>query len=364
MRRMSEVAVLVLAAAGMASAAAPTKAVAVLRPTQGSTAEGKATFTHTEKGMNVSVHLTGLTPGKHAFQIHEWGDCSAPDGASAGGHFNPGGEPHAGPTDAHRHTGDMGNLEANASGVADLEYTDARATFEGANSILGHGAPRSRRRGRLHDPAHRKRGGPPRVRHRWRREGRLGRYGFHARALGADRHPRRAGDQHVRPGRGPPGRSALARRLERRLDLAEQELVALRPRLDRLGNIIDDVSHLTEGAATHLPRVITALEGGIEQIRGLASLGAFFLAKPCVPWVPRSPCGRDSAVRRGRIGSFAPPGSLRRQPRFPEADLGGLAPPLPDVARGEGLKRSRWLRGARARIAASRGARNDRQSGG
>jgi hypothetical protein len=75
----------------------------------------------------------------------------------------------------------------------------------------------------------------------------------------------------------------VLRRLERRLDLAEQELVALRPRLDRLGSIIDDVSHLTEGAATHLPRLVTALEGGIEQVRGLASLGAFFLLKPLRP---------------------------------------------------------------------------------
>jgi Cu-Zn family superoxide dismutase len=128
-----------LSVAGLASAAASNTAVAVLRPTQGNTVEGKATFTTTDTGTRVRVHLTGLTPGKHAFHIHEKGDCSAPDAASAGGHFNPSSEPHAAPTDAHRHTGDLGNLEANKDGVADLDYTDPRASLDGANSILGKG---------------------------------------------------------------------------------------------------------------------------------------------------------------------------------------------------------------------------------
>jgi len=128
-----------LTLAGYVSAAASSNAVAVLHPTQGNSVEGKATFTSTETGTRVRVHLTGLTPGKHAFHIHEKGDCSAPDAASAGGHFNPSSEPHAAPTDAHRHTGDLGNLEANKDGVADLDYTDPRASLDGPNSILGKG---------------------------------------------------------------------------------------------------------------------------------------------------------------------------------------------------------------------------------
>ena len=89
-------------------AGGPTKAVAVVQPTQGSSVEGQVTFTQVEGGVKVSVRLRGLTPGRHGFHIHEYGDCSAPDGTSAGGHFNPTGEPHAGPADARRHTGEQG----------------------------------------------------------------------------------------------------------------------------------------------------------------------------------------------------------------------------------------------------------------
>ncbi len=130
----------VLAASAVAAGAAPvTKAVAVLSPTQGSAVGGKVTFTKVEGGVKVSIHVTGLKEGAHGFHIHEFGDCSAPDGASAGGHFNPTGEPHASPKDAQRHTGDLGNIEANKEGVATAEYVDARASFDGNNNILGRG---------------------------------------------------------------------------------------------------------------------------------------------------------------------------------------------------------------------------------
>lgn len=125
--------------AGTVAAATPSKAVATLHPTQGSGVEGKVSFVKVEAGVKLSLEAKGLTPGKHGFHIHEFGDCSAPDATSAGGHFNPGGDPHAGPLDPAHHTGDLGNLEADAAGVAKLEYVDAKMSFEGANSILGRG---------------------------------------------------------------------------------------------------------------------------------------------------------------------------------------------------------------------------------
>jgi Cu-Zn family superoxide dismutase len=131
--------VIVFASAAVASAAPVTKATAVLSPTSGSTVAGKVTFSKAEGGVKVSVALSGLKEGSHGFHIHEFGDCSAPDGASAGGHFNPSGEAHAGPKDAARHTGDLGNVEAGKDGTATLEYVDAKAAFDGANSILGRG---------------------------------------------------------------------------------------------------------------------------------------------------------------------------------------------------------------------------------
>jgi len=39
--------------------------------------------------------------------------------------------------DMSRHMGDMGNLEADESGKAHLEYTDAVIRLNGPNSILG-----------------------------------------------------------------------------------------------------------------------------------------------------------------------------------------------------------------------------------
>jgi len=103
---------------------APLKAVAVLHPTAGSKVSGTVTFAEEADGVRVRAEIIGLTPGNHGFHIHEFGDCSAADASSAGAHFNPTNNPHAGPDAAERHVGDMGNVEADASGKATLEYVD------------------------------------------------------------------------------------------------------------------------------------------------------------------------------------------------------------------------------------------------
>lgn len=115
------------------------KAICLLYPASGSTVSGTVTFTKTDKGMVVVADITGLTPGKHGFHIHEFGDCSAPDAMSAGGHFNPDMNKHGGLMDKDRHEGDMGNITADAKGVAHLEITDTMLSFEGKNSIIGRG---------------------------------------------------------------------------------------------------------------------------------------------------------------------------------------------------------------------------------
>jgi superoxide dismutase, Cu-Zn family len=108
------VAVVVLAAIGCAKAPGLT-ATAVMEPRSGSNVSGTVTFEETGEGtVRVVVDLEGVPEGPHGFHIHEIGDCSAPDGSSAGGHYNPKGTPHAGPHDLHRHAGDMGNLVAGA----------------------------------------------------------------------------------------------------------------------------------------------------------------------------------------------------------------------------------------------------------
>jgi Cu-Zn family superoxide dismutase len=103
---------------------APLKAVAVLHPIGGNKVSGTVTFTEVADGVQVHAEITGLAPGNHGFHVHEFGDCSAADASSAGAHFNPTNKPHAGPDAAERHVGDMGNVEADASGKAKLEYVD------------------------------------------------------------------------------------------------------------------------------------------------------------------------------------------------------------------------------------------------
>ena len=116
-----------------------TKAICILYPTQGNKVNGIITFTLTENKIHVTGDIHGLTKGKHGFHIHEFGDCSAPDGSSAGGHFNPDKMEHAGPMSPMRHEGDMGNIEADANGNVHLDYMDAMISFEGKNSIIGRG---------------------------------------------------------------------------------------------------------------------------------------------------------------------------------------------------------------------------------
>jgi Cu-Zn family superoxide dismutase len=114
-----------------------TKAVAVIHPLQQSGVQGVVTFIQERNGVRVIADITGLSPGKHGFHIHEFGDGTAQDGLSLGGHFNPGSTIHGGPDDQERHLGDLGNLEADKSGRAKYNRLDTRIALQGRNSIIG-----------------------------------------------------------------------------------------------------------------------------------------------------------------------------------------------------------------------------------
>ena len=132
------ISLLAVVAAPFARADDAQKAVAVLNPTANSKVAGMVTFTKSGDEVKVVADLTGLTPGKHGFHIHEFGDCSAPDATSAGGHFNPAKHQHGAPDANERHAGDLGNIEADASGKAHLELTDKVMKLAGAETIVGH----------------------------------------------------------------------------------------------------------------------------------------------------------------------------------------------------------------------------------
>ncbi len=106
----------------------------------GSKLSGKATLTETEGGVHVLLSVEGVTPGgDHGAHVHEKGDCSAPDGASAGGHFNPQANEHALPSVAKRHLGDLGNLTIGKDGKGSIDITIPGANLKAGdlNSFAG-----------------------------------------------------------------------------------------------------------------------------------------------------------------------------------------------------------------------------------
>ena len=134
------VGVLVLGAGSLGlSAQAPpaAKATVKLAPTANQTARGEVTFTAESGGVHVVGSFSGLVYGEHGFHVHEKGDCSAPDGTSAGGHFNPATQPHAAREATARHVGDLGNLKADPYGLARVDFVDKTLSLSGPNSIIG-----------------------------------------------------------------------------------------------------------------------------------------------------------------------------------------------------------------------------------
>ncbi len=119
----------------------PSPVVALLQPTAGNTVSGEVEFIpEPDGGVRVVAKVVGLHGDLHGFHVHERGDCSARDGTSAGGHFNPDGSPHGSPlTDsAGRHVGDLGNLAPDPStGIAAYDRVDEQLSLSGPRSIVG-----------------------------------------------------------------------------------------------------------------------------------------------------------------------------------------------------------------------------------
>jgi len=131
----------VMTQASPSAAAATTvsgSATARLAATQGNKVTGTVTFEPAGDGLHVTAHIEGLTPGEHGFHLHQNGDCSAPDGSSAGDHWNPTQQPHGAPDAPQHHSGDLGNITADASGMAHVDKTVHGVGFSGMQSVIGH----------------------------------------------------------------------------------------------------------------------------------------------------------------------------------------------------------------------------------
>lgn len=125
------------------SAPAPTEhdAVANLASASGSLVSGRLqVMTMGANAVHIAGDVGGLAPGSsHGFHVHEKGDCSAADATSAGGHFNPSGNPHGRMDAGPHHAGDIDNIVANAQGVARVNMHVPGVTLGtgAANDIAG-----------------------------------------------------------------------------------------------------------------------------------------------------------------------------------------------------------------------------------
>jgi len=96
----------------------------MLEPKSDSNVKGEVIFTEDDGEVDMVAVLSGLSEGEHAIHIHQTADCTAADGSSAGGHWNPTNEPHGkwGASEGY-HKGDIGNFTADAEGNAKVEFS-------------------------------------------------------------------------------------------------------------------------------------------------------------------------------------------------------------------------------------------------
>lgn len=118
-------------------------ASALLQARSGSQVAGNVLLTQDGSRLRIEVTASNVSPGEHGFHIHEVGDCSAPDAASAKGHYNPGGKRHGHHDKAERHAGDLPNLVADAAGnvkyVAEIKGVTLEETI--GRSFVMHADP-------------------------------------------------------------------------------------------------------------------------------------------------------------------------------------------------------------------------------
>ena len=108
---------------GVLTTPTPNQAIAVIGSTNDSGVTGTAVFTQNGDQITLIIEIQGATPGLHAVHIHEKGDCSAPDGKSAGGHWNPTDVAHGKWGEGEFHLGDIGNITVGEDGMGDISLT-------------------------------------------------------------------------------------------------------------------------------------------------------------------------------------------------------------------------------------------------
>jgi Cu-Zn family superoxide dismutase len=112
-------------------------AIAVIRPVDNNSISGLVSFIEEDRGIRIVANVNGLSPGKHGFHLHTFGDCTNLNDGSAGEIFNPLNKNHGGPDKREHKLGDFANLVADTSGHAHLEWIDIDLDLDGPLSIIG-----------------------------------------------------------------------------------------------------------------------------------------------------------------------------------------------------------------------------------
>ncbi|KAB2893921.1 MAG: superoxide dismutase family protein [Kofleriaceae bacterium] len=111
------------------------EAVAVLTPTEGSDVAGVVRFRETRDGLDVFSVVDGLPPGRHAYHVHVYGDCTQREAKSAGPHFHFTGSSF---DRGVRHiTGNLGELRSDGDRAATHRTKLPAASLQGRFSIVG-----------------------------------------------------------------------------------------------------------------------------------------------------------------------------------------------------------------------------------
>jgi Cu-Zn family superoxide dismutase len=154
-----KVSTLLLTAASVAAAGALTFAQTQAGATahaaiKGQGITGTADFVERRQNIGSTVEITltvtGLTPGLHGVHLHAVGKCE-PDFAAAGGHFDPGPASNVDPDANHPfHMGDIPNVEVGKDGKGTFKVMTSRISLsEGplslfdadGSAIIIHGNP-------------------------------------------------------------------------------------------------------------------------------------------------------------------------------------------------------------------------------
>ncbi len=93
-----------------------------LRTADGTPA-GTARLIASGSDVNVTITLSGLSPGTHGVHLHMTGSCTPPDFTSAGGHLNPGGQAHGFDNPRGVHLGDLPNAVVGPAGDGSVSFT-------------------------------------------------------------------------------------------------------------------------------------------------------------------------------------------------------------------------------------------------